>query len=156
MLISGVILHASKTAMKTFPAKHEGQLFGRPPSLYLDPDRKVSDLLHLVMRTVSLLYWHIAQKHHTSKMHIDELRVFMKYSLKVSCSSLKRVKNNQDSVQISATGRSQSSGRSARTSFASGLRGSTGFLRTSWKASSRRNTLTPRQPGRPSRGYGIS
>eukprot|EP00873_Tetraselmis_striata_P021553 jgi/Tetstr1/441817/TSEL_030033.t2 len=39
-------------------------------------------------------------------MHIDELRVFMKYSLKVSCSSLKRVKNNQDSVQISATGRS--------------------------------------------------
>lgn len=65
---------ANKTAMKAFRIKHEGQLFGRPPLLYLDPGRRVPDLL---LRSVSHLYWHRAQKHCICKMHIDKMRVFM-------------------------------------------------------------------------------
>lgn len=61
---------------------------------------KVPDLLHLLLRIVSHLYWHTAQKHCKDADAIKALHAWMKTELQVRCNSSKRANKNQDAVKI--------------------------------------------------------
>lgn len=58
------------------------------------------DLLHLLLRQVSHLYYHTAQKHCGSVDAIKALHEWMKTELHVRCNSSKRASKNQDAVVI--------------------------------------------------------
>lgn len=88
-----------------FPGKHGGQLFGKPPgknevASAIRTTRKVPDLLHLLLRVVSHLYWHTVQKHFTSDAQAKDFHKWMRSELKVKANSTIRKSKNQDAPDL--------------------------------------------------------
>eukprot|EP00873_Tetraselmis_striata_P028292 jgi/Tetstr1/448556/TSEL_035814.t1 len=88
-----------------FPGKHGGQLFGKPPgknevARAIRTTRKVPDLLHLLLRVVSHLYWHTVQKHFTSDAQAKDFHKWMRSELKVKANSTIRKSKNQDAPDL--------------------------------------------------------
>lgn len=91
----------SKKEKKEYAKNHYGHKHNRTPTLSgLSWEKRIPDMLHILLRVVAHLYWHTCQKHCTKADEIDELHIFMKENLGVTVNSKKRLSKNQDQVNI--------------------------------------------------------
>ncbi len=63
-------------------------------------EKKMHDILHVLVRVVSHLYWHTAQKHCNNKEELEEMKDWVLRNLKVKVNSKKRLTKDRDTVNI--------------------------------------------------------